>query len=492
VKLSRHAFVTFWDVHAWGGVLVSLVAYAMFVGGTFSVFYGPLRAWQDPPEVAPDRTQVDAAAMHAAADHGLAGKGLDVWLPGTSRAPRAKIGFVEGDAYRELVVGEDGSLAPTTSRAADVLYQMHILYHEAFPQGFYIAGLVAVAYLLALVTGVLLHLKDLGRQLFRFRRGAGRRALWSDLHKVLGVWGLPFQLMVAFTGAAICLAAIVTPYAAGPAFGDAGRGGTALYGDSAPPPPSGRAGPMLPPSALAAKAEAAVPGLAAWWVRIAPYGDEHAHAIVYGDVEGTLSPQVLVELRARDGAVVKLHEAAAAQQVMSVFTGLHFAVYGGLALRLVYALLGIGGCLTILSGNWIWLARRGAVRPSRGDRLLARLMIGIGGGLPVAIAAMLWANRLLPANAARGAREAWTLFGVLAAVVAVLAIAGAGFAAIPLLSALTRPAHLFNGGGPLGWAVAGVDLGLAVLGAMLAVTAVLLARGAPSNALIARAAVEST
>ena len=80
MKLSRHAFVTFWDVHAWGGVLVSLVAYAMFVGGTFSVFYGPLRAWQDPPEGAADRARNDAAVVRAAADHGLAGKWLDVWL----------------------------------------------------------------------------------------------------------------------------------------------------------------------------------------------------------------------------------------------------------------------------------------------------------------------------------------------------------------------------------------------------------------------------
>ena len=35
------------------------------------------------------------------------------------------------------------------------------------------------------------------------------------------------------------------------------------------------------------------------------------------------------------------------------------------------------------------------------------------------------------------------------------------------LVALTRPAHLFNGGGPLGWHVAGVDLGRAGLGLLL-------------------------
>jgi len=492
VKLSRHAFVTFWDVHAWGGVLISLVVYAMFVGGTFTVFYGPLKAWQDPPGVATELAAVDAAAARVAAEHGLAGKRVDVALPGTDRAPRARIGFFDGSAYQELDLRDDGALAPRTSRLADVLYHLHILYHEDFPEGFYVAGLFGVAFLVALVSGVVIHLKDLGRQLFRFRPDDRRRTLWSDLHKVLGVWGLPFQLMIALTGATICLAAIVTPHVARPAFGDDARGSTELYGGGDAPEPAGRAIATLPPSELAARARAAVPRLEPWWIQIGPYGDETAQAVVYGDVEGRLSPRVKVRVRARDGAIVGIDDGAddpPAARVMSTFTGLHFGGYGGLGLRVVYALLGLGGCLTIRSGNWIWLTRR-ARRARRGDRLLARLTLGFGAGMPIAIACMAWANRLLPAEPGRGAAEAWTFFGTLGVAVVgslaaaparrswsrLLALAGVGFTAIPVLSALTQPAHLFNGGGPLGWTVAGVDLGLAVLGVLLLGAALVLAR----------------
>lgn len=491
MKLSRHAFVTFWDVHAWSGVLVSLVAYVMFVGGTFSVFYGPLRAWEDPPGQVTAPATLDAAAAQVAAAEGLEGGTLDVAFPGAERTPRARIGFFDGDGYRELVVGPDGALGPPPSRLADVLYQMHFLYHEAVPEGFYVAGLIAVAYLLALLTGVLIHLKNLTPQLTRFRPRDRRRVLWSDLHKVLGVWGLPFQLMIALTGAAICLAAIVLPYTAGPAFGEVDRGWSELYGERTQPEPSGRPGPMLAPSRLAAHAEAAVPGLDVHWIRITPYGDERAEAIAYGHLGGSLSPRAVIRLRARDGALLATDTGdAAALQVMQVFSGLHFAGFGGLGLRIVYAILGIAGCLTILSGNWIWLTRRASRRPGRGDRLLSRLTLGVGAGLPIAIAVMFWVNRLTAAGDGRGALEAWSVFGSLAALVvaaqfvtpgrrawsAALAVSGVGFLAIPLLSLGTRPAHLFNGGGPLGWQIAGVDLGMALLGALLCGLAALLGR----------------
>lgn len=35
LKLSGHAFRRYWDVHAWSGVLTSLVVYVMFLLGSF-------------------------------------------------------------------------------------------------------------------------------------------------------------------------------------------------------------------------------------------------------------------------------------------------------------------------------------------------------------------------------------------------------------------------------------------------------------------------
>lgn len=503
MKLTRHAFVVFWAVHAWVGVLISLILYAMFVAGGFTLFHGPLQAWQDPLPAtsypAGELTGIDRAVAALSDSGELRGKSFDLALPGPRR-PRAELYVPETTGgTRQVVVDNRGEVRPPSSHVADTLYHLHFLYHEDFPKGFYVAGLLGVLFLLALVTGFLIHLKDLGRQLFRFRPAgpaAKTRAAWRDVHKVLGVWGLPFQTMIAFTGAVICLSSFFLPHIAKPSFGpDADRAERELYGDYSMPEPTGVAAPMSSPSQLVARSQSAVAGLRAWWIRIAPYGDEQAQTLVYGDVSGRLYPRVIVRMRATDGAVVAVHRSTPSQRVMKTLVGLHFAGFGGLTLRIVYALLTLGGCLTILSGNWIWIERRRARNDSRANRVLARLTLGIGAGLPIAIAGMLWLNRLLPADPSRGAREAWGLFAIwLAVALAALAlqptrrawgllvaIAGAGFAAVPILSALTQPAHLGNGGGALGWRVAGVDLGLAVIGTVLLLaSARLLGRGARS------------
>jgi uncharacterized iron-regulated membrane protein len=44
--------------------------------------------------------------------------------------------------------------------------------------------------------------------------------------------------------------------------------------------------------------------------------------------------------------------------------GLHFARFGGLPLRFLYLVRALATCATILTGNWVWLARRESRRPS--------------------------------------------------------------------------------------------------------------------------------
>jgi hypothetical protein len=47
MKLSRHAFTRFWDVHAWAGVAAGLVLHVMVFAGAFALFLEDLSAWQD-------------------------------------------------------------------------------------------------------------------------------------------------------------------------------------------------------------------------------------------------------------------------------------------------------------------------------------------------------------------------------------------------------------------------------------------------------------
>ena len=53
-------------------------------------------------------------------------------------------------------------------------------------------GVVAVLYALALISGTVLLLPRLKRQLFALRPEGGRRRAWLDLHNLLGLTALPF------------------------------------------------------------------------------------------------------------------------------------------------------------------------------------------------------------------------------------------------------------------------------------------------------------
>jgi uncharacterized iron-regulated membrane protein len=508
MKLSRHAFVRFWDVHAWIGVAGGLVLHVMFFAGGFALFYAELVDWQQA-----ESTRVATASSQpvgALVERALAGKWdrldrVDVWLPGED--PR----FVEirwkptagGESVDMWLDTATGALGPATSQLGTILYWLHFLYHPKAAWGMYVAGALGVALLLAIVTGVLIHLKDLVRQFHQFRPGKTVRVVWSDIHKVLGVMGLPFQIMYALTGSLLCFVSVALALFVGPVFaGDSAAANASLWGQLPKTRDGnglGTPGARLDLDALLAKARGAVPGFEPQHIRLEGINAPATTATFWGERAGRLFGRGDVVLRASDGGL--LAETASAfptpgAATMRWVTGLHYTWFGGLAAKIIYALLAAATCLTILTGNWIWLARREARANAVGNRLLAKLTIGIGGGVLLATAALFWANRLAP-PAVRVACEVWVFFGVWAACAllfllraesragwtGLLRIASAAFALVPVAGVVRRGSiH-----------VPGVEVGLALLGlALWGVAAVVKRRAAVSSPPAERGALFAT
>jgi hypothetical protein len=155
------------------------------------------------------------------------------------------------------------------------------------------------------------------------------------------------------------------------------------------------------------------------------------------------------------------------------------AQFGGSSLRWLYFLLGLSGCVMLASGMQVWVAkrRRGA---GIGHAVVRGLNVGVVAGMPLAVAAMAVANRLLPWDLAdrRGAEilvlcAAWVLaaaWGVwreqrsrgwrdLYAGTAALLLS------LPVVNLLTTPASHLWATLPRGdWALAAVDLTALALG----------------------------
>jgi hypothetical protein len=156
---------------------------------------------------------------------------------------------------------------------------------------------------------------------------------------------------------------------------------------------------------------------------------------------------------------------------------LHFADFGGLALKILFFLLALASCGVILTGNLTWLeVRRGQDRWI--NRILARLTAGVATGLLPAFAMLFLADRWPPGGVAM---DRWTdlaFFGTWALAAAyalvrsnvarthrhLLVTGGLLCLLVPIANATTTGTWLWTAGQTGQWSVLGVDLGALLLG----------------------------
>jgi hypothetical protein len=297
--------------------------------------------------------------------------------------------------------------------------------------------------------------------------------------------------------APLLLGAFVSPVFGG----DEERAEALLWG--APGVPAQKAGapaPVLSLDELAERARRAEPRLLPESYRVLFPGRDNGEVQVQGPIRGS-TPQAYgaVRLRLKDGAVLYVDSPAtetASGATWRWIRGLHYAYFGGLPLRILFFVLALATCATILTGNWVWLARREARRTSIGNRVLARLTAGVGAGTFVAVAALFLASRLLPLDlAGRGAIEELVFVGALVACIAwalasrkhhrlwwqQLGLAGVLLLLVPLLAARWSLAGLF-GAGPRSAMVTGVDIAMLVTAFALSGVAFTLRRAATGRA----------
>jgi uncharacterized iron-regulated membrane protein len=507
LKLSREAHRMLWDVHGVAGVLSSLVLFVAFFAGTLTVFHEAIEAWERPElrgaEAGAEPESIDALIAPFLEEHRpevprASGDGpppaprLMVSMPSPDR-PRLGVWTIQyaGEARlneHEALIDTGGgeSAAAGSSTVADLIYGLH--YHLAIPfeyGGRYVYwafGLVAVIGLLVVVSGLIFHFRLLASQFFQFRPRANARTLWTDAHKVLGVLGLPYWVMYLLTGAWFPLTGLLVSLLGATAFRDSEVGARDLIFPAArfQRPASGEPTPMLGFDTLRERAREAWPELEVEAYDILNYGDKHAYCRVRGSLgEGFLHRAMLYldpatgdELGRQDPTTFGF-----AEGVQQTVIGLHFADFGGPALRWCYFVLGVGGCLCIASGTIVWaeLRRNGGDRPRPlgTDRWLAPATAGVLLGLCTATATLFVASKLIqpdiPDRPWWEQLTFWSSWGLTAlygasrrptqrAVRDLCALTAALSAAIPVANALSTGDDLLRSLQEGLWPVAGVDL----------------------------------
>lgn len=427
MKLKPATLRTFTALHSWVGLVAGFALFVAFYAGAITVFQQPLQQWAAPHAVATGSLDDMQRLLDGVlARHPEAREHLGMTFPGYELAqPTA----YWQDSHGTWLFATPGNLAGSPERPGaplpELINELH--YTLGIPvAGTWLMGLVSLLYGVALVSGVVIHLPRLLKDLFALRPGRNLKRFWQDAHNVIGVLSLPFHIVFAVTGALLCLLFVLMLALNPLVYGGKLMAASAAAMDTAPVVQ--KADVAKPMSSLASwharSIEVArgqgLDGFVPAYLKLAHGGDAHAVVEITGSSPRGLGSGA-VALDATSGAVLATQLPGgrdANHATLASVYALHFGDYGNVAVQWLYFLLGLGGAFLFYSGNLLWIEsrrkRRQAVQ-GRAQVAMARATVGVCIGVCVAISAAFVATQWLPPLAARfgwrvEAGEYWVCF----------------------------------------------------------------------------------
>ncbi|MEM1117330.1 MAG: PepSY domain-containing protein [Bacteroidota bacterium] len=507
-------------LHTWAGVVLGSVLFAIFWMGSLSVFDHEIDRWMmpetriaEPPvgfsldtfagraaEIAPEASEWSLSLPRERVPYGYF-SARDT--SGTS-THRFRIDVTAGEA-----IPESETLAGT-----GFIYPFHYMLHLQWMNlGMWIVGMAAMAMLLLLISGVVVHAR-LFKDFFTLRPTKKLARSTLDAHNLSGVLVLPFHVLITFSGLVI-FAFVYLPQAPDLVYGDS-EGLSGQFRVDA----FGFGHYERERMGVPARAAASLDAMAAWatseWggtapddVRVYHLGDAGGYVMMRrGDQKQVGFDRDAIYLDAATGAELDRFETAPVMRAQQFLLGLHLIQFDHWALRWLYFLAGLSGCVLIGTGFVYWFEKRRskhAEMSQTGLRVVEVLTIGSVTGIMVATVAFFVANRLLPSGAdfagldraTLETRAFWLVWVGTFAHVGLRRWRGAEMRAVwreqtwalaalsavaPVLNGVTTGMHPLRAAGEGQWAVLGMDALLLATAALAVVVARRLGREAPEAA----------
>ena len=456
------------SVHTWTGILSGMLLFIAFYAGALAMFAPEITHWARAEPVRAGASQnADALAAAFFAAHPTVERATLVLASETNAAPYVRWGG-RNETPHQVELTEQGTLRALPAATGEAGHFADLLHRKGglpvpLEMSEPVIGIISMLYALALISGVVVLLPSLVKDLFVVRFGRNAKRLWLDLHNLLGVASLPFHVVMALSAAVFCLHDWIYTAQSDLIYPQGLNAVTAQAQPQRPPVTLDRAS-WRTPSQLATDASRTAPDFKATKIDYRGLGTPHASAFVAGTEpthfkrsgrEGFAMLDPATGALVQDGLVPG--QGSGMARVLVSFFSLHFGSYGGEPVRVLYAVLGVMGALLFYTGNVLWIESRtkrlrqppGAVEQPRHVRWIAALNVGacLGcvAGLSVALVAARWlgATALAPDTVLHGAYSAVFAAclgyafarGAQRAAVGLLACAALATALIPLTSA---------------------------------------------------------
>lgn len=375
---GNRAYNIFFHLHTVSGIVISVALFVIFFAGAFTLFKTEFYLWENPRARKGAPAQTNPEEILKKVREQLAGFDLDddtfITFPTASHPVINLYGHIKPESgegeihYAGKMNPGDSKLYETAESAVgETLYRLHFLDQIPYA-GRWLAGFTSLFFVFASITGLLVHWKNMLTKFWALSFKGARKQIWTNSHTVLGLLGLPYQLMYAVTGAfyllliLVLMPAVMVLYEgkpehvyalAYPAYGVA-------YDDDAPP--------AVHTGRLAALHER-VMGLYGkdydiLAVQLRHFNKEDA-AVNYRLVarnSSFFSSHGYVGYRLADGSEIYSELPGEGKKltykVIEAFSHLHFATFGGMFVKGIYFVMALFTCYVIVSGILIWKEAR--------------------------------------------------------------------------------------------------------------------------------------
>lgn len=270
-------------------------------------------------------------------------------------APSAEMTLLLLDRTNGRLVAEPGE-----EGVMDFILELHTDMFLGLP-GMLFLGAMGVLFVAAIVSGVVLYAPFMRKLDFgTLRQGRSARLKWLDWHNLLGIVAMAWMLVVGASGV---INALATPLV------DQWRDGalqSLITREQA-------ATPLAPADygsldRAMAQARLALPGNAPQFIAFpgGSYSSRHHYAVFFqGDTPLTQRLLTPALLDARTGTLSAIAPMPLSMKALQLSQPLHFGDYGGLSLKLLWAVLTLFTIVVLGSGLFLWFSRRGASLPAR-------------------------------------------------------------------------------------------------------------------------------
>lgn len=383
MKASTHKRLYNW--HSLTGLCSTVLLVALCLTALPAIFIKDISQWLTPIETitpilneAPSSSGANNASVltdrknntraldewinNADAQLNLAGKEFHIRSNGND-SPYT-LWMSDQDMFKAFVLDEAGEFKEHNSTsAAKILAEVHHNFLLPDPYGEYLVGLLGLAMLALVFMGVLLH-KKWKTEKTQLRQHKSRRVLLSDLHKVLGLWLLPFHIFVSYTGATLGLGSLLLIVAAISAYnGDQDAAVAAVLGKE--PTMSQQQCPMLSTQDITNTANQ-------HWQN--KYGENHITDIeIHGwldcNAQITIASAIPGYLLASNALTYSLTTGKLINEIDWIPSGfgerwyallgpLHFGTYAGYASQWLFFVSAILLAVMMVSGMLLWLNKQ--------------------------------------------------------------------------------------------------------------------------------------